>query len=252
MLSWAQRRKLFFWGGVTLFFLVVFGVYSTVSLYKAPNCSNNENDGNERGIDCGGGCARVCKADIVMPTIEFARTLEVDEGVWGAVAYIQNRTVGAGARGVPYVFKLYDEENLLLYERHGTTFIPPRKAFAVFEGKMFPGSRTPARATFEFIGEPVFLRMQEPELSVTTKDFTTSEQSSALQAVITNPSRIPVEGITATALLYGQDGNVLGASATVVSKLAGEGSVVLTFTWPRPLEEPSRVEVLYAVPGSAQ
>lgn len=252
MLSWAQQRKLFFWGGLTLFFFAVLSIYGVVSFYDAPNCFNNAKDGNERGIDCGGGCVRVCRADAVMPTIEFARALEVDEGVWGAVAYVQNRNAGAGARNVPYVFKLYDEENLLLYERHGTTFIPPRKAFAVFEGKMLSGSRTPARASFEFTGEPVFMRMQEPELSVTTKDFTTSEQSSSLRAIITNPSRTLVEGITATALLYGQDGNVLGASATAISKLAGEGSAMLTFTWPRPFEEPSRVEVLYTIPGRAQ
>ncbi len=249
MLSWAQQRKLFFWGGLTLFFLVVFGVYGALSFSKAPNCSNNAKDGNERGIDCGGSCARVCRADVAMPTIEFARALEVAEGVWGAVAYVQNRNAVAGARNVPYVFKLYDADSLLLYERHGTTFIPPRKAFAVFEGKMLSGNRTAVRATFEFTGEPVFMRMQEPELSVTTKDFTTSEQQSSLQAVIANPSRIPVEGIELTALLFGADGNVIGASATAVKKLAGEANAPLNFTWPRPFADPARIEILYTVPG---
>ncbi|MDO8619729.1 MAG: hypothetical protein Q7R64_00055 [bacterium] len=249
MLSWAQQRKFFFISGILLFFLAVFAVYGYVSFHSAPDCGNNAKDGNERGVDCGGSCTRVCRADVVPPIIHFARALEVDEGVWGAVAYVENKNAGAGARNAPYVFKLYDEENLLLYERHGTTYIPPRKIFAVFEGKMLSGVRTPTRATFEFTAEPLFFRIQEPELSVSTKDFLTDENGSSLRAVITNTSRVPVEGIDATALLFGADGNVSGASATTVKVLPGGASATLTFTWPRSFEEPSRIEVLSTVPG---
>ncbi len=250
MLSWAQERKLFFVSGVILFFIVVLGGYGLISVYKAPNCANNEKDGNERGVDCGGSCLRVCKADVSAPIINFARTLEIDEGIWGAVASVENRNAGAGARSVPYVFKLYDAENLLLYERHGNAFIPPRKVFALFEGQMKTGNRTPARATFAFTSESVFVRMTEPALTLRTQGFTAKETGSSLQVIIGNPSRVAVEGIEATVLLFGTDGNVLAASATAVKKLKGEESILLTFTWPRQLEEPARIEVLYTVPGN--
>ena len=249
MLSWAQQRKIIFLTGVAVFLLVVFGIYGLFAFYNAPNCSNKAKDGNERGIDCGGSCARVCRADVRTPIIHFARTLEVENGVWGAVAYVENRNEGAGARNVPYVFKLYDAENLLLYERHGITFIPPRKVFAVFEGKMLSGSRTPTRATFEFEREPIFERMNEPELVLNTRGFTANESGSSLQTVIRNPTRNTVEGIEATVLLFGTDGNVIGTSATRVKELGGEESTIVTFTWPRPIEEPARIEVLYTVPG---
>lgn len=249
MLSWAQQRKLFFVSGVVLFCVVVFGGYGLISLYKAPNCGNNERDGNERGVDCGGSCLRVCRADVQAPVVNFVRTLNVEDGVWGAVASLENRSAGVGARNVPYVFKLYDAENLLLYERHGTAFIPPRKVFAIFEGQMKTGNRTPTRATFAFTSEPVFVRMTEPALTLSTKGFTTGETGSFLQVVMRNPSRTAVEGIEATVLLYGTDGNVLAASATSVKKLNEEGSIPLTFTWPRQLEDPARIEVLYTVPG---
>ncbi|KKW11451.1 MAG: hypothetical protein UY50_C0013G0012 [Parcubacteria group bacterium GW2011_GWA2_49_9] len=250
MLSWAQQRKLFFISGVVLFFIVVFGGYGLFSFYKAPNCANNEKDGNERGIDCGGSCLRMCKADVSAPLIHFVRTLEVEESVWGAVASVENRNAGAGARSVPYVFKLYDDENLLLYERHGVAFIPPRKVFAIFEGQMKTGTRTPTRATFAFTSEPVFVRMTEPALTLRTQGFTARETGSFLQVVIGNPSRVAVEGIEATVLLFGTDGNVIATSATALKKLKGEESTLLTFTWPRQLDEPARIEVLYTVPGT--
>lgn len=229
--------------------MVVFGIYGLVAFYNAPDCRNNSQDGDERGVDCGGSCFRVCKADTIPLIVHFTRTLEVDKGIWGAVAYGENRNTGAGARNVPYVFKLYDAENLLLYERHGVAFIPPRKVFAVFEGQMQSGSRTPTRASFEFKAEPLFERMSEPALAVVTKGFSVTEAGSFLEATLSNLARAPIEGIELTALLYGRDGNVIGASATTVKKLAGEAHVVLTFTWPKELPNPARTEILYAVPG---
>ena len=249
MLSWAQERKYIFIGAALLFALIVVSGWTIIHFRRAPSCTDAVQNGDERGIDCGGRCVRVCKADTRPLLVHFVRTLEVADGVWGAVAYGENRNAGAGARGVPYVFKLYDDENLLLYERHGTAFIPPRKTFAVFEGKMASGSRTPTRATFEFEKEPLFLRMDSPELSLRTEGFTANEHGSSLRAILGNPSRASVKGIVATALLFDVNGDVIGASATVLKELPGQGSAVLTFTWPRQLEVPARTEILYAVPG---
>ncbi len=248
MLSWAQQRKLFFVGGVIIICIMALGAYGFFAFYNAPDCFNNAKDGDERGVDCGGSCTRVCRADVKLPVIQFARTFEVEDGVWGAVTYGENQNVGVGSRGVPYVFKLYDENNSLLYERHGTAFIPPRKVFAIFEGKMLSGGRIPTRATFEFLEEPIFERMTEPELMLDTKNFEADEQGSSLQALITNPTKDSVEGVEVVALLFGTDGNVIGASATFVAKLPAKRSAVLTFTWPHALERPARTEILYTVP----
>lgn len=249
MLSWSQQRKFFFVGGVLLFLAIVFGVYGAITFYNTSDCFNGSKDGDERDVDCGGACVRACKADVIPPVVKFARAVEVAPGVWGAVAYLENKNNGVGARDVPYVFKLYDEDNVLLYERHGTMFIPPHKTFAVFEGKMLSGDRVPTRAVFEFSKELIFFRVEEPELVVTTRGFTTDERSSSLQAIVTNPSRAPIEGVEATALLFGSDGNVTAASATRISRLEGRAGAILVFTWPQVLEEPSRVEVLYTIPG---
>ena len=249
MLSWARQRKLLFFWWAGLFVLVAFGLYALVAFYRAPNCQNGERDGDERGIDCGGKCERVCPADAQPLFVHFVRAFEIDTGAWGAVASVENRNLGAGARAVPYVFKLYDADNLLLYERRGAAFIPPRKVFALFEGRMYTGHRAASRATFSFLEEPLFERMTEPGLLIVTKGFTTHERGSLLEAVMTNPARTPVEGIEATALLFAPDGNIIGASATALKELAGEGSATLSFTWPHALQTPARIEVLYTVPG---
>jgi hypothetical protein len=249
MLSWERQRKLLFITGVAVFLAALFGAYGFFALRKMPDCSNRVKDGDERGIDCGGNCIRICKEDAAAPVIHFARAVEVREGVWGAVAYGENRNSGAGSRSAPYLFKLYDEHNSLLYERRGVTFIPPRKVFAVFEGRMFSGDRIPTRATFAFTEEVVFERMSEPLLSIDTKDFEVGNHKSSLRTIVRNPTRIDINGIEVVALLFGADGNIVGASSTFVSALLAGDSAALIFTWPRELPRPARTEVLYTVPG---
>ncbi|OHA20916.1 MAG: hypothetical protein A2W52_03790 [Candidatus Taylorbacteria bacterium RIFCSPHIGHO2_02_49_25] len=249
MLSWAQQRKLLFVMGAVALLLAVSGAYGFFAFYNAPNCSNGVEDGNERGIDCGGDCIRVCAADIVPPIIHFVRAVQIRDDVWGAVAYGENKNRGVGSRRAPYVFKLYDDRNLLIYERHGTAFIPPDKVFAIFEGRMFTGGRVPTRTAFDFEGASTFERMAEPKLTVDTKDFETGAGQSSLRAIITNPTRLPIERIDAIALLFGTDGNVSGASATFISILQAQSNATLTFTWPRSLPRPARTEVHYKVLG---
>ncbi len=249
MLSWERKQKLIFLSKVVTFFLLVFSVYGLYAFYKAPNCSNGKKDGDERGADCGGRCLRVCRADTKLPLVQFVRALEVDGATWSVVAYLENQNEGVGARHVPYRLKLYDTDNLLIYERRGEVFIPPRKTFAIYEGKMDVGTRIPTKALFEFLAEPVFEHVSQPALILETKDFIKDEHGVSLQAVLSNPKRVVVEGINLTALLFDEDGNVTGASATFVPTLRAEGSTLLTFTWPRQLERPARTEVLYTVPG---
>lgn len=249
MLPWSTRRKVLFFGGVIVLLLAILGGYGSFRYYRAPSCTNGKQDGGERGVDCGGKCARLCRADAALPAIHFVRALPIEEGLWVAVAYGENKNTGAGARSVPYLFKFYDAKNLLVYERHGTAFIPPRSVFAIFEGRMPTGSRLPTRATFEFTDVPVFEKLTQPELAVDTKEFKADEHGSSLQAVVTNSARDTVSGIELVALLFGTDGNVIGASSTFIRELTGGKSVGLTFTWPKTLQQPARTEVLYTIPG---
>lgn len=247
MLSWAQQRKLIFLFTLLLIVGAAFGAYGLFAWMDKPSCFDGEKNGAERGIDCGGVCARMCPIDIEPPVVVFARALEIKEGLWSAVAYLENRNAGAGARNVPYRFKLYDADSLLIFERRGVTPIPPRKSFAVFESRMETGDRIPTRATFELLESPSFFRMTEPKLDLTTREFTTDASGSRLRAVLGNPSPAGISDIVATALLYDEEGNVIAAASTAVKKLAGQGSTDIVFTWPMELPIPDRTEILYSV-----
>lgn len=250
MLSWAQQRQFRIIAVALLSAGAFFAVSVFIAWYRAPSCFDNRQNGNERGIDCSGSCALLCPDEAITPLVHFVRALPVGEGVWSAVAYVENKNPNAGASGVPYVFKLYDVGNLLVYERHGEAFVPPGKAFPIVAGGLRTGEREPARASFEFTAPPRFVAMEEPpRLEIRRQTFSEEGGVSRLEAELHNPTLAVVKNIEASVLLYDAGGNVFAAAQTVIQEIAPRGAVPLRFSWQRVFPEaPARREVFYQVP----
>ncbi len=243
MWSWAQKRRTtviaIAMGGLVLFLVASWRIL----FYEPATCSDGVQNAGERGIDCGGRCARLCPGDVLPPELHFARAVEVERGVWGAVAYLENRSL-AVSRSAPYLFKLYDEHNLLVAERHGVTLIPASTVFAVFEGSLITNDRRPLRATFEFTSPLSFERATSAFPPTVSRQYFESGETSRLDATLVNPSLTPLGPVTAVALLFDASGNLFAASETHIPSLSREGSVALSFTWPRSLPQPARIEIL--------
>ncbi len=247
MYSWAEKRR------AALFAIFIAGLFVflisswRILFYARATCSDGVQNNAERGVDCGGACSRLCEGEALPPLVHFTRAVETEKGVWGAVAYLENRTKGAGVARAPYVIKLYDAQNLLVAERHGVVSVPGETAFALFEGALMTGDRVPSRATFEFTAPLVFERVTPaPALRISSQHFESSAVS-RLDAVLANPSLAALANISVTALLFGADGNVFAASETAVPSLSGLGSASLSFSWPRALPAPARIELLSRV-----
>ena len=247
MYSWAQRRRSFVVGilaiGVAVFVFVSWRILFSVRA----SCSDGVQNNGERGVDCDGSCALVCRGETLPPLIHFARAVETGGGVFGAVAYLENRNRNFAVKSAPFVFKLYDEANLLVAERHGTAPVPPGQVFALYEGGLVTKDRVPTRATFSFTEPLRFERVSPlPPLSLRRTHFEAGEVS-RLDAVAENPLLHSLQKVRVTALLFGEDGNVFAASATEIPVLRARGSTSLSFTWPRLLPEPARIELLTSI-----
>ncbi len=244
MYSWAQKRQTLV-AGILLLGIVVFAFISWRILFSVrASCADGVQNNGERGVDCDGSCALVCRGEALSPLVHFVRAAETGNGVFGAVAYLENRNPTFAVRAAPFVFKLYDGANLLVAERHGVAPVPPGQVFAIYEGGMAVKNRIPTRATFSFT-EPIrFERVSPlPPLSLRRTHFETGAVS-RLEVVAENPSLHSLQKIRVTALLFGADGNLFAASATEIPTLRARGSVPISFTWPRPLLEPTRIELL--------
>jgi|SRR3989344_144190 len=249
MISWSREKQLSILGATVLVAVVFLGVPIFFTFYRAPTCFDGKQNQNETGVDCGGQCSLICKAEALPQIVRWQRVFRVVPGTWNAVAYVENPNTDSGALRVPYVFKLYDSRNILVAERHSLTDILPRKTFAVFEGGFSVGDRIPTRVVFEF-GTPIWQRgfVAEAKLSVSGDKLEDVSGAPRLTALITNPNLSPVSDIEVVAIIYDIAENALASSRTTVDLLRSGESAEISFTWPEPFSGLAvRQEFLYRV-----
>lgn len=249
MASWATRRKLLYIALLCAAVLFALAVPVFLITYNRPSCFDGKQNQNEKGIDCGGLCTRLCRVEAFAPSVLWARVLKVSEGVYNAVAYIENPNLDLGAIDAPYLFRIYDLNNLLIYERKGKTSIPSGGAFPVFEGTITTRERMAVRATFQFLEELDWQPYPAAPLGIRVTDikFEKGDETSPprLSAVISNRSNRPIPQFGVVALLTGVSGNVVAVSRTVVDSLALESKTPVTFTWRLPFsEEVPQIQVI--------
>lgn len=248
-MDWSTKRRISFIFGALVIFSLFGGIIYSAKFYQAPTCTDKKQNQGEEGIDCGGPCSVVCSSQIIKPAVLWSRAFESGKGAYNAVAYIENPNIGLGVKEAIYSFKLYDENNLYITERQGTTYIRPGERFAIFEPRIPTGERKAKRAFFEFIYYSDWIKIngQKPDISASNKAPETGNTPS-VTATLRNNNNLDVQNIDVTAIIYDNEDNAIAASASVVDVLRAESSSDVVFTWPVPfLFSPARVEVISRV-----
>jgi hypothetical protein len=250
MNDWSRNRKRIVL--VILFFVVavLVGVPFFFLFYRTPSCSDGAMNGDEKGVDCGGSCQRLCAIES-LPIIAKGdpRILTVATSTYEVVALLENPNAGAEIRQARYALKIYSAESLIPEKTiEGAAYIPRAGRFAVFEGPFTLGDGVaPVRATLEWEQALIWEKntVPVPALTVGDKTFSRASSSPRLEVRVENPTLEIIGNIDLTALLYDASGNVFAASKTFVDELPAGGSAQAIFTWPRPLvAEAAVVEIL--------
>lgn len=233
---WAFWRRVQYGTGLGLFWVLVgTGVYFAY-FQTDPTCFDGAMNGAERGIDCGGACVRICAFDVIQPSVVWAQSFEVRDGVYNAVAYIENRNTAAASPQVPYTLTLYDEAGLIA-EKTGTTILPPDSVYPVFEATIATNGRQPTN-TFLELGE---IELWVPA-STGRNQFTLQNRSLSgvdsrprLDATMYNNSIERAENVEVVATIFDAQGNALTASRTFVEDFPPRSTADIVFTWPQPI-----------------
>lgn len=234
---WAKRRK-------RIYTSVVVGVVCVVALvqgfrvfYEPPTCFDGRRNGGEKGVDCGGACARVCAADVNPLVVQWVQSFKIREGEYSVVAHIENPNGTVGVRTLPYVFKLFDGAGNVLTEVEGVSYAEPTESFPIFEGPLYL-TREPARVEFEFSEEPFFVRSERSEemLFVENSTLSSSETTPKISTLVRNTSIQALSDIDAIAVVYDGGDTPVAASKTDIDYLRSGSRERITFTWPDPFK----------------
>ena len=218
-MSWASKRRSKYIGIIVVAMLVIIVPISFFILNKKPTCSDGKQNGRELGIDCGGICEKLCKIQISDPILIWSRSFKVADGVYNSVAYIENPNFNSGVIKISYTFKLFDDKNILIAERKGSTFISPNSVTPIFEGVVSTGYRVPVKTFFEFDELPEWRQSKDERISLSVKDIilTGEDFSPRIDAVLSNSSIETIKDIEVVAIIFDLKDNAVAVSVHLLS-----------------------------------
>lgn len=245
-MSWAGRRKGLYIGTSLIVLLALAGAVGYAWFSRPATCADGARNGNEQGVDCGGACARVCEGDALAPVVLWSRAFELAPGVYTAAAYIENRNGSMFARNVRYVFRLFDDRNVLIAERSGMATLAPTRFIPIIEANIATGNRAPARAFFELSSAPMWERGEAPDVEIVGQVF--DENARRVALTVRNASLRDVEGMPVAAVLFDASGTAQAASVSVVPRLKKGAQEAVVFTWPSAFAAPIVEAQVIALP----
>jgi hypothetical protein len=248
MLSWSAKRKLLIIFVLIIVISIPLSLFIYKKMQKQPSCSDGIQNQDERGIDCGGICRIACVYNVkAEPDIQWSRAYYVAEGAYNLVAYIQNPNVDYISQPAKYIFKVYDNKNVLIATREGVVGIPTSKVFPIFEPTLITGELVPKMVTFEFVGPVTWLEYfgNKPELEVVEQRLSRLDTSPKLDAKIVNKTLNTYKNVEVVVIIYDEEGNGVLASRTFIDKIGDKEQVSVVFTWPEPINfKPSKIEII--------
>ncbi len=250
IMSWAsQRQSTIIFSFLGILCIVAFFISIPFFTVK-PTCFDGKKNGNELGIDCGGGCQLRCVQYTQELAVKWARSYEITKGFYNAVAMVENQNFDSGIQIMNYKFKLYDKDRNLLIERDGQTFIEPNKAFVVFEQQIPVGNAQPMYTTFDFTSPMVWYqtdsRYQGMVVLVSEQLFDNKDIKPRFSAVLKNDSDIyTISDIDVYVVAYDADGNAIQVGKTRVPSLSPRERKSIFILWQKQFaQNPVRFEVI--------
>lgn len=240
-MSWRTRRKLIYTTLALLPLFIIAAVIYAVTFFPEPTCSDGIQNQNEKGVDCGGDCVRICQAQTPNVDVVWDRAFQVSNNIYNVAAYIQNPNTTLVAHSVPYTFRLYDQDNIFITEKGGEMMLLPQSRTVAFSAGINTNGRKPGRVVFDFKSDPFWedVNLSDVELSTSNRRLTTTENP-RLSVDITNESIKPLKDIYLAAVVFDQAGEAVHVSRTRINSLNSEETTSATFTWRQPFPDNSQ------------
>jgi hypothetical protein len=192
-MDWSARRRILYIIGVIAFFVAVLWYPAYQLLHHVPTCTDGIQNGDETGIDIGGTCPVLDARMLVPVSVRWSRAFKTTDGLYNAVAYVENPNDAAGVMQAPYRFKFYDGTNRLVAERDGIATVMPGSVTPIFEGRVESKDLSIVRAFFDFPDPLTFTRLADTARLIEVSDRTTTDTATAprVSATVTNTGVAP-------------------------------------------------------------
>lgn len=235
-MEWSQKRKILYaiTFAITVILLSAYPAYQI--FHKAPTCFDQKQNGTETGVDCGGGCARACTADVKPPRAIWAKAFPINGQTYDIGAYVENANANAGVKSARYTIRVLDANGAVLALRKGVTELAPASRALLFEtGVVFSGA--PDRVEIAFDSEDLakWNKATTAPSPVVTKNqsLKNADTKPRFDATLVNTDPVnDVQNLTLGAIIYDALRQPVAISKTYVDGIPKGGEQDIFFTWP--------------------
>lgn len=246
-LSWADKKKLKYSLGFFAVFVLLAGypIYLVINsvFFHPPSCFDNVQNQDERGTDCGGVCTKICIGDAQPLSVTWNKILPISGSLYDLAAKIENPNDNAELLSFGYTFKVYDENNSVLYEKEGEDYAKAGESFIVFEPNVRMENKKPYRSEF-IIQEPLEWadsKVEASSIKTRKKEVVNEESSTKLNVSLENTGIVDYYSeIDVLAVISDIKGNPLGVSKTYIKTFNPNSKKDISFTWPVSFSEQTK------------
>lgn len=249
-MSWAARRRfliLLTLGAIAAAFFILLSI---ATLYETPSCTDNVQNQDEEGVDCGGSCPYLCEAALEPPTVLFTKALTNNDGRTDVIASVENKNAFAAAKDVPFRVTLYGADQTLIQTVTGTLDLPPGATQPVYVPGVVSGKQVVAGAFLSIdAAAPRWLSLTaDPRIipSISTTRQTGTVSAPRVEAILANQSTTALSNVPVVVMVYDVHGSVVAASRTLVSSIPAQGRATAIVTWNDPF--PGTVASIKVIP----
>lgn len=252
--SWRQSRKFTF---IATLILIILGLvaYGSYPYFNKPaTCFDGKQNGDERGVDCGGSCKLICITDVIPLDVKYAKAVPTDIGLYDVAALIENRNKDKDTSdgNIDYTFLIYDKSGSVIKTISGSTTLPIGQSFPIIiqnvpitlsAGNQITNvvlnisNNKPWQAQDSTYANSFF--------KITNIDFKRNFNNiSQLKVTITNLTRAYFRNVPVNVLVFDSNHNLIATNSTILKEINGSASQDLAFTWRNPLTiENPKIEV---------
>ena len=238
MSTWSKSRKLSIVMTLLVIATLVISGVLFLLLYTRPTCDDGVQNGLELGVDCGGTCAALCPTTTKKLIDIWTRTFPVTDGVYAAVAYIENQNESLYVPEVQFEIELYDKNNKAITRHSTKTTIMPNSITPIFVPYILTGQRRASSASFHFTEEPTFSQMPYPYAFNIADVYTETPEDKPpyVRAVVTNIGGKIVKEADFVAILYDEEDIAVAASRTFEENIRPQETRTIQYSWVKPIE----------------
>jgi|AntRauTorckE6833_2_1112554.scaffolds.fasta_scaffold03753_6 hypothetical protein len=231
-MQWRTKRKLIYTVIALAPLVIIAAIIYASTFFPDPTCFDGIQNQNEERVDCGGLCERVCQDPLADIDVVWSRSFLVSDSIYNSVAYIENPNSDLIAKDVPYKFRIYDKDNILITERRGVTDLFSQSKTAIFISGIDTKNRMVGRTVFEFLEPPYWEESlyTDVQFGIENRDLDLSSDPELSLDVINKNTR-SFRDVVLVAFIYNNSGEAVHVSQTVVDNLDLQESESVIFTW---------------------